>query len=298
MCAEVSRQENKILTFSALLAAGFAVGGLILGLMVGSLVIVFDGVYSSVSLLLTLLSLAVSKYIQTPSAKAFPFGKAVLEPIVIAVKAAVILVVVGYSLHSAVVALLNGGREIDTSVATLFGVVNVLGCGYAWWYIASRSRSFSSGLVEAEAKQWQMDTLLSVAVTVGFVIAWMVTLSPLAEYAVYADPLMMCVMSVYFIKVPFDMLRGAMRELLMMSPDEEIRSEVGAGVLAVNKEARQQLELAGVIKVGRELRVNVDMHTANSGMIAVADIEQTRRSLARRLSAMPFELQLNLNIAR
>jgi cation diffusion facilitator family transporter len=298
MCAEVSQQENKILTFSALLAAGFAVGGLILGLMVGSLVILFDGVYSSVSLLLTLLSLAVSKYIQTPSAKAFPFGKAVLEPIVIAVKAAVILAVVGYSLHSAVVALLNGGREIDTSVATLFGVVNVVGCGYAWWYIASRSRSFSSGLVEAEAKQWQMDTLLSVAVTVGFVIAWMVTLSPLAEYAVYADPLMMCVMSVYFIKVPFDMLRGAMRELLMMSPDEDICTEVGAGVLEVNKEAYQQLELAGVIKVGRELRVNVDMHTANRGTIAVADIERTRRSLTRRLSVMPFDLQLNLNIAR
>ncbi|PWI32595.1 cation transporter [Vibrio albus] len=298
MCAKVSQQENKILTFSALLAAGFAVGGLILGLMVGSLVIVFDGVYSSVSLLLTLLSLAVSKYIQTPSAKEFPFGKAMLEPIVIAVKAAVILGVVGYSLHSAVSALFTGGRDIDTSVATLFGVVNVIGCGYAWWFIANRSRHFSSGLVEAESKQWQMDTLLSVAVTVGFVIAWIVTLSPLAEYAVYADPLMMCVMSVYFIKVPFDMLCGAMRELLMMSPDEDIRSKVGAGVVAVNKEARQQLELAGVIKVGRELRVNIDMHTENSGIIAVDDIERTRRSLARRLSVLPFDLQLNLNIAR
>jgi predicted Co/Zn/Cd cation transporter (cation efflux family) len=201
-------------------------------------------------------------------------------------------------LHSAVTALFTGGRDIDTSVATLFGVVNVVGCGYAWWFIASRSRSFSSGLVEAEAKQWQMDTLLSVAVTVGFIIAWIVTLSPLAEYAVYADPLMMCVMSVYFIKVPFDMLCGAVRELLMMSPAEDIRSQVGAGVVAVNKEARQQLELAGVIKVGRELRVNIDMHTESNSVIAVDDIERTRRSLTRCLSTLPFDLQLNLNIAR
>ena len=298
MCARVSQRENKILTFSALLASGFAVGGLILGLMVGSLVIVFDGVYSSVSLLLTLLSLAVSKYIQTPSDTVFPFGKAVLEPIVIAIKAAVILVVVGYSLHSAVIALFHGGREIDTSIATLFGMVNVLGCGYAWWFIHSKSRGCSSGLIEAEASQWKMDTLLSVAVTVGFVVAWMVSLSPLSQYAVYADPLMMCIMSVYFIKVPLDMLRGAMRELLMMSPDKEICSKVDAGVLAVNREASQELELAGVIKVGRELRVNVDVHTRNKAHITIDDIERTRRSLVRRLSILPFDLQLNLNIAR
>lgn len=298
MCARTNQQENKILTVSALLASGFAVGGLILGLLVGSLVIAFDGVYSLVSLLLTLLSLAVSKFIQTPSAKAFPFGKAVLEPIVIAIKAAVILAVVGYSLHSAVMSLFTGGRDIDISVATLFEAVSVLVCGYAWWFIARHSRTRSSGLIEAEAKQWQMDTLLSAAVMVGFVITWVVTLSPYAEYAAYADPVMMCLMSVYFIKVPFDMLCGALRELMMMSPDEEICSEVDAGVLAVNREALQEIELAGVIKVGRELRVNVDVHTDNNGLIAVDDIERTRRSLARRLSVLPFDLQLNLNIAR
>lgn len=63
MCARTSLNEKRILTFSALLASGFAGGGMVLGLLVGSLVIVFDGVYSLVSLLLTLLSLAASRYI-------------------------------------------------------------------------------------------------------------------------------------------------------------------------------------------------------------------------------------------
>ncbi len=296
MCDRTSKNENSILTFSALLASGFAVGGMVLGLLVGSIVIVFDGVYSLVSLLLTLLSLAASYYINKPSKSIFPFGKAVLEPIVIAIKAAVILVVVAFSLFSAVTALMTGGREVDASIATIFGVVNVIGCGYAWWFMAKKSRRFSSGLIEAEKKQWQMDTLLSVAVTLGFIAAWLVSLTPYAHYAVYADPMMMVLMGFYFLKVPFDMLVGALRELLMMTPSKELCQSVGKDVLEIEKVTEHQLKLAGVTKVGQELRVNVDVHV-DDDTLELDTLEHTRKQLTKRLSKHRFKLQLQLNVA-
>ncbi|WP_047515501.1 cation diffusion facilitator family transporter [Vibrio harveyi] len=296
MCDRTSKNENRILTFSALLASGFAIGGMVLGLLVGSIVIVFDGVYSLVSLLLTLLSLAASYYISKPSKSIFPFGKAVLEPVVIAIKAAVILVVVSFSLFSAVTALMTGGREVDASIATIFGVVNVIGCGYAWWFMAKKSRRFSSGLIEAEKKQWQMDTLLSVAVTVGFIAAWLVSLTPYAHYAVYADPMMMVLMGFYFLKVPFDMLVGALRELLMMTPSKELCQSVGKDVLEIEKVTEHQLKLAGVTKVGQELRVNVDVHV-DDDTLELDTLEHTRKQLTKRLSKHRFKLQLQLNVA-
>lgn len=296
MCARTSLNEKRILTFSALLASGFAGAGLVLGLLVGSLVIVFDGVYSLVSLLLTLLSLAVSRFIERPSKRQFPFGKAVLEPVVIAVKGSAILAIVSVSLYSAVTAMFTGGREVDAGIATLFGVVNVLGCGYAWWYIANKSKRFSSGLIEAESKQWQMDTLLSVAVTLGFVTAWLVSISPFAQYAVYADPMMMILMSFYFIKVPFDMLVGALRELLMMKPDEAICNAVDKEVSALDKQVSQQLKVAAVTKVGRELRVNLDVHSKGQ-QVEVAELDKTRRVLKDKLSKLSLDLNLTMNIA-
>ncbi|MGR5236887.1 cation diffusion facilitator family transporter [Vibrio alfacsensis] len=296
MCDRTSKNENRILTFSALLASGFAIGGMVLGLLVGSIVIVFDGVYSLVSLLLTLLSLAASYYISKPSKSIFPFGKAVLEPIVIAIKAVVILVVVAFSLFSAVTALTSGGREVDASIATIFGVVNVVGCGYAWWFMSKKSRRFSSGLIEAEKKQWQMDTLLSVAVTAGFIAAWLISLTPYAHYAVYADPMMMLLMGFYFLKVPFDMLLGALRELLMMTPSKELCQSVGKDVLAIEKVSEHQLKLAGVTKVGQELRVNVDVHV-DDDTLELDTLEQTRTQLTKRLSKHRFKLQLHLNVA-
>ena len=298
MCARTRNNENRVLTISALLASGFAGGGLVVGMLVGSLVIVFDGVYSLVSLLLTLLSLVASRYIRKPSDSQFPLGRAVFEPAVIAIKASVILLVVSYSLYSAVVALFTGGREVDASIATLFGAINVIGCGFAWWFIAQKSKRYSSGLIEAETKQWQMDTLLSVVVTVGFLAAFLVTMSPYAEYAVYVDPMMMLLMSFYFIKVPYDMLKSAMRELLMMSASKEICNTVDQGVIAAGEESDQEIELTSVTKVGHELWVNVDIRPEENEMIAIEDIESTRRSLHKRLSKLPFELQLNMNIAR
>lgn len=296
MCVRTSRNENHTLAISALLASGFAAGGMVLGLLVGSIVIVFDGVYSLVSLLLTLLSLAASYYINKPSNSVFPFGKAVLEPIVIAIKAAVILVVVLFSLYSAINSLMSGGREVDASIATIFGAVNILGCGYAWWFLAKRNRICKSGLVEAEQKQWQMDTLLSMAVTIGFIAAWLVSLSPLAQYATYADPLMMLLMGFYFLKVPFDMLCGALRELLMMAPSKELCQVVGKDVLEIEKNSDHQLKVAGITKVGQELRVNIDLHVEDD-TLKLDTLERIRKQLTSRLSKHRFKLQLQLNVA-
>jgi len=275
----------------------FAGGGLIVGLLVGSLVIMFDGVYSLVSLLLTLLSLVAARYIRKPSDAQFPFGRAVFEPAVIAVKGAVILLIVSYSLYSAIGSMFTGGRPVDASVATAFGAINVVGCGLAWWYMKSLGKRHASGLIDAEVKQWQMDTMLSVAVTAGFVIAWLMTLTPMAKYAVYADPMMMLAISFYFIKVPFEMLRSAMREIFLMAPSKEICQTVDQSVVAAGKESEQDIELAGVTKVGHELWVDVDIYPDSSEVILVEDIEQTRNTIEKRLSKLPLKLQITVNIA-
>ncbi len=296
MCARTSLNEKRILTLSALLASGFAGGGLVLGLLVGSLVIMFDGVYSMVSLLLTLLSLAASRYMRKPSQGQFQYGKAMLEPVVIMIKGSVILSVVCYSLYSAVSALFTGGREVDASIATLFGIINVIGCSYAWWIIAKNSKRFSSGLIEAETKQWKMDTLLSVAVTAGFVCAWLLSISPWAQYEVYADPMMMLLMSFYFIKVPFDMIKGAARELLMMRPSKEICQLVGSEIAALDEQSPQNFKLAGVTKIGQELRVKVDIHST-SQQLDVKHLDRARRVLKDKLSKLSLDLNLTMNIA-
>lgn len=204
MCSTTHQNEKNILKFSAAFAMLFTVSGILLGLIADSIVMMFDGLYSLVSVLLTLLALAASHSIQ--ASKQPEKIKKLVELSVIAIKGSVIVSVVTLSLIEALIAIANGGRHIELSLATVFAFINVLGCGYAWWAIHQKQKINSSELVRAELKQWQMDTLLSVAIAGGFLATWGLSFTPWAQYGNYADPMMMVAMSFYFIKVPLHML--------------------------------------------------------------------------------------------
>lgn len=219
-------RENMALTISAAGAALFAVAGIVWGLWVESMVILFDGAYSLISLVLSLLSLYAARLVRRPANAQYPFGFGAVEPLVIAVKGLVIATLCVLSLGSAIVALVQGGRPVEASMAVLFGLVNVVGCGLVWFYLHWCSQRSGSGLVNAEKRQWLMDTALSVAVMLGFACAWLLEQSRWSHLSVYADPVMMLVISVYFITVPVRMILESIQELLLAAPAETAMDDV------------------------------------------------------------------------
>ncbi|WP_105214401.1 cation transporter [Pseudoalteromonas sp. T1lg22] len=206
--------EKKLLTFSTASALVFALMGIGLGVWMGSLVILFDGAYSLVSLFLTLISLAAAWYIRSPKAGQHNVNINLIEPAVIAFKGFAITLMCGASFVSAVLAILAGGREVDTGLALLFGVINLLGCLGTYWLLAKRGNQSKSALIEAESKQWLMDSVISAAVMAGFIVASALSYAGLVEYAVFADPVMVIIASVYFTLVPLKMMQGALRQLI------------------------------------------------------------------------------------
>src|SRR5690554_3531236 len=128
-------RENMALTLSAAGAGLFAVVGIGWGLWVDSLVILFDGAYSLISLALSLLSLYAARLVRRPATEDYPFGLGAVEPLVIAVKGLVIGLVCVLSMASAVVSLLQGGRAVSADMGMVFGAVNVVGCLAVWVYL-------------------------------------------------------------------------------------------------------------------------------------------------------------------
>ncbi len=208
-----NRIERNLLIFSTVSALLFALMGIGLGLWMGSLVIIFDGAYSFVSLALSLVSLTAAWYLRTPGAQQQPRQRRQLQAGVVAFKGFAITLMCSVSLVSAVQAILNGGREINTGLALVFGVVNVLGCLASYWVLAHYRQRARSSLIIAESQQWLMDTVISAAVMLGFIIASLMTYAGWHDYAVYADPVMVVVASVYFVLVPLKMMRDAIRRL-------------------------------------------------------------------------------------
>ncbi len=271
-------RENTALSLSAIAAGLFALAGITWGLWIDSLVILFDGAYSLVSLLLSLLSLYAARIVRRPASKEYPFGRGAVEPLVIAVKGLVIALVCVLSLASAIAALLEGGRAVSADKALVFAAVSVLGCAAVWVYLKWAERRESSGLLEAEQRQWFMDSVLSAAVVLGFAIAWWLEKNGLTAWAVYADPVMMVVISAYFILVPVKMTVGAVRELMLAAPPAEFAEEVHDALSSVGL-APEQVKMA---KVGPNLMMEISLPANWSGQS-----DRLKWSLLRHLSGLP-----------
>ncbi|EHJ92645.1 cation diffusion facilitator family transporter [Vreelandella boliviensis] len=218
--------ERRALRFSAISASLFAFAGLTLGLASGSITILFDSGYSLLSLVLASLSLFALKQARKPADDHYPFGRLTVEPLAVLLKGVVIAMVCIVSLVSALWSLLDGGRQVTLDLALIFGLVNVTGCLLTWWWLARYARVARSSLLAAELGQWQMDTLLSAAVMLGFGLTWVLTLSPWASYARFADPVMVLVIAGYFLPMPIRMVRGALRELMFGEPLGSVREDV------------------------------------------------------------------------
>ncbi|MBS3670034.1 cation diffusion facilitator family transporter [Vreelandella boliviensis] len=218
--------ERRALRFSAISASLFAFTGLALGLTSGSITILFDSGYSLLSLVLASLSLFALQQARKPADDHYPFGRLTVEPLAVLLKGVVIAMVCIVSLVSALWSLLDGGRLVTLDLALIFGVVNVTGCLLTWWWLARYARVARSSLLAAELRQWQMDTWLSAAVMLGFGLTWLLTQSPWASYARFADPVMVLVIAGYFLPIPIRMVKGALRELMFGGSCSSVRRDV------------------------------------------------------------------------
>lgn len=248
-------RENMALSVSAVAAALFATAGISWGLWIDSLVILFDGAYSLVSLLLSLLSLYAARIVRRPANEDYPFGRGAVEPLVIAVKGLVITLVCVLSLAAAIAALLEGGRAVSADKALVFAGASVLGCAGVWLYLRWAQCGRSSGLVVAEQRQWFMDSVLSAAVLLGFGIAWWLEQGAWFAWAVYADPVMMIIISAYFIFIPVKMTVGAVRELMLAAPPAEFVEEVHEALSSFGL-VPEQVKMA---KVGPNLMMEISL---------------------------------------
>jgi len=274
----VIARENMALTLSAVAAAVFALMGISWGLWIGSLVILFDGAYSLVSVALSLLSLYAARVVRRPACPKYPFGRGAIEPLVIAVKGLVIALVCLLSLVSAGIAIAEGGRTVSADLAMVFAAVSVVVCLAVWLYLSWVSQQRRSGLLVAEARQWLMDTVLSAAVLVGFGVGAWLEQTAWSHLAVYADPVMMVLISGYFILVPIKMTAGAVRELLLAAPPASVAAEVH-NVLQAEGIRPHQVKMA---KVGPSLMLEIYLHNSRPGRIS-----RLKDHLIRELAELP-----------
>ena len=195
--------EQTTLKLSVWVAIFFAVFGIVWGVLISSGMIIFDGLYSLLSVALSSLSLVVYRQLQNSAdSDYFPFGKAHFEPLLVVFKSLVLVGMCGFSAANAVADILAGGRSVSAGSALVYAVVSTVGCIVVAIVVQRVNKRVHSDLLDAERNQWMGDSVLSVAVLLGFSAALLIEGTSLAWLIPYTDPGMVIVASLFFILFP------------------------------------------------------------------------------------------------
>ncbi|SDK92344.1 cation diffusion facilitator family transporter [Natronincola ferrireducens] len=293
---ETKNIEYRTLRLSVLGALLFAVIGIILGIVANSQMIFFDGIYSLVSLGLSFLSLRALIYMEKEETNKFQFGKDIIEPLVILFKSFVILVMCIYAVVVSLEDIFNGGRSVHIENALGYAFLSTFLCLLFYLKLRKKEKICPSELLKVESSQWFMDTLLSLAVLIGFIIAFFMKKTNYAYLTPYVDPFLVLVTSLYFVKTPLVTIKENIKELLGMPPSREIEKGIKSIIHDIKLKYFIEESYVRISKVGRVIFIEIDFVLGKKTKVKhVKDFDCIREEIDTQLESIKYEKWLTVS---
>jgi len=221
-----ANEERAALRLSSWGNIFFAALGLGFGLTTRSEAILLDGFFSLIAFVMSLLTLRVLGLVTKGEDEVFHFGYFSFEPLLNTVKGLFILGLCAIALVSAIGALFHGGREISLGWAVVYSIAAMIGAGVLAVIQARAAKKTGSPLLEVDARSWKIDGILSAAVLLAFLGAMFLERSQWSHLMPYVDPVLVAVLVLLVIPQPVRIVRDGIGELLYISPEPAIQTEV------------------------------------------------------------------------
>lgn len=291
---EAMRSEKRLLRFSAVASGLFAAVAIVWGVSAESAVILLDGVYALIGVLLAGLSLRAAALVERGPTPHYPFGREALAPLVVGVQGLVLIGSLGYAVTDALSVIAEGGSQTSFQSALAYSVVSAA-FGVFGWQVLSR-RGGDSELVAAESAQWFAGVLLSLGMFVGFGAAILLQGSSWAGVVPYIDPIMVLLAAMLIAPTPVRMLAQMYRELLEGAAPADLADPVADVVHRVSAEEELPEPTVRIGKLGRKLYVEVDYLVEESDGWTITDADRIHRVLADRLREPGRLLWINVEL--
>jgi cation diffusion facilitator family transporter len=276
--------EQATLKFSIALTVFLGVLGVASGLVTGSQAIIFDGMYSFVDVVPTVVSLLVVKLIARGTSHRFQYGFWHLEPLVAVLRDAILAVACVYAAIDAVKALSSGGHEVEYGLAAVWaGILCAIGLAMTL-FLRSRARTLQSPMLEVDARSWMGSTFLSLGLLIGFAIAAALAGTRFQDWIPYLDAIALLSMALIMLPMPLIGLWRSMTDVLQVAPNE-LDARVHTVMESVVKE-RQFLEYSSYIaKAGRGRFVEIHVLVSPESRIDIATADAIRSEVSTLLNA-------------
>lgn len=299
-CAKIPRvpapdlsNERRGLRVSIWATGIIGVVGIVWGWLVGSQMILFDGVFAFIGVLVSMVLVGASAMAAAGPTRKYPYGREGATPLAIFIQGFVILAMLAYAAVEAVYTIRDGGSDFEPGWAIVYAVVTTAASVVVWLWLA-RIAGYSDLLV-SEAAAWKVGAFRGVGMIVGFGVMAVLIDSAWDDAAPYVDPAMVLVTVVAFVGTPVRLIRGTVIEMLEGVPSDEVQ----APVLGIVRDVRERFDLREPVvrmtKIGPKLYVEIDVQVDPT--VTVVQEHEVRTELQRRLHVLPYDVWLNLEFA-
>lgn len=250
--------ELRVLRFSSILTALFAVAAVAVALVSDSETMTLEAMSGLVDVVVSLLAIFVVRKIHEPANSRYHFGYAKYEPLMIGLEGslvgAVCLAAIAYSVRD----LIHPDPVDEPRVVLVYAMAGFVVSVLFGAYMKRVGRRTASQLVQAQAELWIVEGWLSLAVFIAFLGAVVLSRTPTAEYSAYVDPAVCIVLSLILLRKPFEILKESFADLVDANPYAETANIVeDTARSCVERYRLKAVQWVRVRKAGRRIFVIV-----------------------------------------
>ncbi|MFW2441119.1 MAG: cation diffusion facilitator family transporter [Arenicellales bacterium] len=291
--------ERRTLVFSAIGSLIMALLGFGFALLTHSEALMLDGLFSLLGFVMALGAIRISKLVYEPGNSSFQFGYAGFEPLFNVVKGLIIVFISLLALYSSAMVILAGGREINIGWALIYAVIVASSSFAVFAILSSVAKKTGSSLLKVDAKNWLIDSLITVAVLLGFLLTYLARDTPWAWMIPYADPAVVVVLVVLSLPIPYLIIRDGLKELLLGAPDVDLQQKLRLKLEPVLTENGHQNNGMRIAKTGRMIYLYIIVLLQKEQTDpTVSEQDAIRKSLTRSVSDFHPDVEVDLFYTR
>lgn len=285
--------ERQALTQSLWIATIISVIAIVGGVMAGSRIIVFDGVYGLIGLSLTWVMLRASRAVDEGPTSTYPYGRESLTPLAIVIQGIAMLATLVLAALDAIVLILDGGSDVAPSSVVTYGLFSAIASAIFASHLFRRAGG--SELVRVEALQWRAGAVRNGVMVAGATVAILIAGTAAGGVVRFLDPILVLVAVAMLAPIPIRFLRSGMYELLEGAPDSAVQQQVQSTVALICESHELRDPRVRMTKLGRKLYLDVEIVVPPT-VWTIEGQDALRRQLRDGLASLDYELWASITL--
>ena len=290
---KMQKREKSAMSVSLYGNLVFVVIELMMALVTDSQAVLLDAVYDGVEFCMLLPSIFLIPLLYKPSNEEHPFGYMQIETIFVVVKGITMTAVTFGLIFNNINLMLHGGHIVSFHTVAEFELFACILGIIVTVYLYYKNKQMESPLINMEMQGWRIDSLISLGMTVAFLLPMLIPFDWFQHIVPYLDQLITIVLSLVMIPTPIHTVITGIRDLMLIPPEEETIDDIKETIEPIIGVYGHKNLYYDIVRTGRKLWISVYI-SFEKDIVSLSKFKQLQdqciKALASKYSDFYFEL--------